>query len=73
MHVVDIIWLPQILDKLAWKHRVFPEEVEEVLLDGPLYRRVQIRTCAWRRPLRCSWADKCGTISYRLLHLQSDA
>lgn len=41
MHVVDIIWLSQILDKLAWKHRVFPEEVEEVLFGRPVYRRVQ--------------------------------
>lgn len=41
MHVVDIIWLPQILDKLAWKHGVFPEEVEEVLFGRPVYRRVQ--------------------------------
>lgn len=40
MQVVDIIWLPQILDKLAWKHQVFPEEVEEILFDNPLYRKV---------------------------------
>ncbi len=27
----EIIWLDQILEKLAWKHRVMPFEVEEVL------------------------------------------
>lgn len=31
MHIADIIWLPAILDKLAWKHHVSPEEVAEVL------------------------------------------
>jgi len=41
MHVNDIIWLPHIIDKLAWKHHVTPEEAEEVLFGHPLYRRVQ--------------------------------
>jgi uncharacterized DUF497 family protein len=27
----DIIWLDQVVEKLAWKHRVLPSEVEEVL------------------------------------------
>jgi len=27
----DIIWLNRIVEKLAWKHNVFPSEVEEVL------------------------------------------
>jgi len=27
----DIIWLDAIIEKLAWKHRVLPSEVEEVL------------------------------------------
>jgi hypothetical protein len=27
----DIIWLDTIVEKLAWKHRVFTSEVEEVL------------------------------------------
>ena len=41
MLIDDIIWLPNVIDKLAWKHHVTPEEVEEVLFDSPLYRRVQ--------------------------------
>lgn len=41
MHIVDIIWLPQIVDKLAWKHRVSPEEVDQVLFGRPYYRKVQ--------------------------------
>ena len=41
MRIDDIIWLPQTIDKLAWKHHVTPEEVEEVLFGNPLYRRVQ--------------------------------
>jgi len=27
----DIIWLDAIVEKLAWKHQVLPNEVEEVL------------------------------------------
>ncbi len=41
MYIEDIIWLPHIVDKLAWKHHVMPREVEEVLFDNPFYRKVQ--------------------------------
>jgi len=40
MRVKNIIWLPQIEDKLAHKHGVFVEEVEEVLFDPP-YARIR--------------------------------
>ena len=30
-NIDDIIWLDAIVEKLAWKHRVLPNEVEEVL------------------------------------------
>ena len=41
MRIVDIIWLPHVIDKLATKHRVTPEEVDEILFGRPLYRKVQ--------------------------------
>ena len=41
MHIVDIIWLPHVIDKLAWKHHVSPEEIEDILFGNPLYRKVQ--------------------------------
>ncbi len=41
MYIVDIIWLPQIIDKLAWKHNVTPEEVDQILFGKPFYRKVQ--------------------------------
>ncbi len=41
MRIKDIIWLPDIIDKLAWKHNVIPEEVEQVFMTRPLYRRVE--------------------------------
>jgi uncharacterized protein len=41
MRIDDIVWLPHFVDKLAWKHHVLPEEVDEILLDNPMYRRVQ--------------------------------
>ena len=41
MRVIDIIWLPHIIDKLAWKHGVTPEEVDQVLFSNPLFRKAQ--------------------------------
>ena len=41
MYIIDIIWLPHIIDKLAWKHSVTPEEVDQVLFSKPSYRKVQ--------------------------------
>ena len=41
MHIVDIIWLPHIVDKLAWKHSIEPEEINQVLFSDPFYRKVQ--------------------------------
>lgn len=41
MWILDIIWLPHVIDKLDSKHGVIPEEVEEVLFDNPRYRKVQ--------------------------------
>jgi uncharacterized DUF497 family protein len=41
MQIENIIWLPEIVDKLAWKHHVTPFEVEDVLFGNPNYRKVQ--------------------------------
>lgn len=41
MHIVDIIWRPEVVDKLAWKHGVTAEEVDQVLFSRPLFRKVQ--------------------------------
>lgn len=41
MYIADIIWLPDVVDKLAWKHAVSPEEVDQVLFSGPHFRKVQ--------------------------------
>ena len=38
MYIDDFIWLPDIVDKLGRKHRVLPEEVEEVFFNRPRYR-----------------------------------
>jgi len=41
MHIIyDIIWLDAIVEKLAWKHKVLPSEVEEVLTGNyKIFRR----------------------------------
>jgi uncharacterized DUF497 family protein len=41
MYVADIVWLPDIVDKLDWKHHVSQAEVESVLFGRPLFRKAQ--------------------------------
>ena len=41
MRIVDIIWFPQVIDKLDWKHNLTPEEVEAALFGNTMYRKVQ--------------------------------
>jgi uncharacterized DUF497 family protein len=41
MKIESLIWLRDIVDKLAWKHHVEPEEVEEVLSSQPKIRFVE--------------------------------
>jgi uncharacterized DUF497 family protein len=41
MRIVDIIWLPQVIDKLDWKHGVEPEEVDQIMFGKPLFRKAQ--------------------------------
>jgi uncharacterized DUF497 family protein len=41
VRIEEIIWLDTIIEKLAVKHRVDPEEVEEVLRSRPKFRFVE--------------------------------
>ncbi len=41
MKVAGIIWLRDVVDKLAWKHAVTPDEVEEVFKHLPRYRFIE--------------------------------
>jgi uncharacterized DUF497 family protein len=41
MRVSDVVWLPQVIDKLDWKHDVHPSEVEEVIFGPAVFRKVQ--------------------------------
>ena len=41
MHIDDFIWLPDIIQKLAVKHQVTQDEVEEVLFNSPRFRFVE--------------------------------
>ena len=41
MQIVDIIWRPEVIDKLSWKHGVNAEEVDQILFGQPLFRKVQ--------------------------------
>ena len=41
MKITGLIWLEDIVDKLDWKHRVQPYEVEEVFERDSLFRFVE--------------------------------
>lgn len=41
MYIDDFIWLPDVAEKLASKHCLFQEEVEEVFFNQPQYRFVE--------------------------------
>jgi len=41
MYIDDFIWLPDIVDKLAVKHHVSKDEVEEVFFNHPHFRYVE--------------------------------
>ena len=41
MKIDGIVWLRDTVDKLAWKHKVDPEEVEEALDNQPKIRFVE--------------------------------
>ena len=41
MRIEGVVWLPEVVDKLIWKHHVAQQEVEEVFFSHPLFRKVQ--------------------------------
>ncbi len=41
MYIDDFVWLPDIIDKLAAKHRVSQDEAEEVFFNRPRFRIVE--------------------------------
>ena len=41
MYIDDFVWLTEIANKVATKHRVTPDEAEEVFFNNPKYRFVE--------------------------------
>lgn len=41
MHIDDFIWLTEIANKVASKHRVTQDEAEEIFFNNPKYRFVE--------------------------------
>jgi hypothetical protein len=41
MRIDDVLWLSQFVEKLATKHQVTPDEVEQVLRARPRIKRVE--------------------------------
>lgn len=54
MSIDDFIWLPDIVEKLAVKHHITQEEVEEVFFNRPRYR---------------SWSRGIGKVKMFMQHL----
>lgn len=60
MRIEGVIWLRDIVDKLAFKHHVETDEVEEVLNGKPKFRFVE------------KGERKEETVPVRAFHLQED-
>ena len=41
MRIEGLVWLDAVVEKLAVKHRVSVDEVEQVFLNGPRYRYIE--------------------------------
>ena len=41
MKIKKVIWLDAIIDKIAWKHHVEPDEAIEALTEGTKFRFVE--------------------------------
>jgi len=41
LKITECLWIDRFVDKIIGKHNVFPEEVEEVLSNQPLIRRME--------------------------------
>lgn len=72
MKIEGIIWLRDIVDKLAFKHRVETDEVEEVLGGKPKFRFIEKRRTGGRGCIPGTGTNRCRTILVRPLHLQED-
>lgn len=42
MRITGVVWLRSVIEKLAYKHRVSQQEVEEVLRNRPRIRRIAL-------------------------------
>lgn len=40
MEITDIIWLEEVIDKITSKHNVTPEEVEQVFVSKPKFKKM---------------------------------
>ena len=41
MRITEIVWLREVVDKLAWKHHVTTDEVEEALASTSRFRFIE--------------------------------
>lgn len=42
MRITDVLWLPEIADKLTWKHQLTTNEVEQVFANRPRFKFAEV-------------------------------
>jgi hypothetical protein len=70
VYIDDFIRLPDIIDKLEHKHRVLPEEVEEVFFNHPRYRFLE-KGHVMGEDLYVARADRQRALLECVLHTQA--
>ena len=71
MRVREVIWLPEIEDKLWDKHRITVLEAEEVLFGEPHIRFVEQGHQEGEDLYAALWADRRWTLRDRILCLEA--
>jgi hypothetical protein len=71
MFIDDFVWLTEIAEKLAIKHRVSQDEVEEVFFNSPKYRFVESGLRSGEDAYSAGGADGQWPILDRILHPQA--
>ena len=70
MKLTGIIWLREVVDKLAWKHNVTTDEVEEALAAARRFRFIETGDVEGEDLYAGNGTDGSGSVPHHLLRLQ---
>jgi len=75
MKLNGVVWLRNVVDKLAWKHNITINEVEEALKAATRFRFIEKGDVEgeplWRTTLRRGGPDRSWTLSSRFFRPQN--